>query len=175
MNVFTDRTRFRRGPWRFGGPQFPSGWPFGLLLPETGLQSSAYVTPPKERQALGLAQRLPYWFVINYTVGALISSDDQILPVGNFVALALIGSSQQGPTSYQTQWFQLVDGQGQGFRFSRIGVIDRNMIGTANRPFILRHIYPMPNLLSLLNRLSNRAAATQNVQLCVYGVREYVL
>jgi len=174
MLVRTGGVRFRRGPWKTGGRQYPVGWPFGLLLPETGLASSAYVTTPKDRRALG-KQRVPFWQVINYTLGALVSGDDQVMPVGNFVALALVGTSEQGPTSYQSQDFQLVDEQGQGFRFSRVGVIDSNIHGTANQPFIFRRPYPMPDLLSLLNRTANRAAVSQNIQVCIYGVREYVL
>lgn len=174
MNVRTGGVRFRRGPWKTGGRQYPAGWPFGFLLPGTGLSSSAYVTIPKDRRALG-RERVPFWQVINYAPGALVSLDDQILPVGNFVALAFVGSSEQGPASYQTQHFQVVDEQGQGFRFARVGVVESNIMGTANRPFIFRRPYPMPDLLSLLNRMANRATVSQNVQLCVYGVREYVL
>jgi hypothetical protein len=174
MTVRTGGVRFRRGPWKTAKRQYPVGWPFGFLIPETGLASSAYVTTPKDRRALG-KQRVPFWQVINYALGALVSGDDQVMPVGNFVALALVGTSEQGPGSYQTQHFQLVDEAGQGFRFSRVGVIDSNINGTANRPFIFRRPYPMPDLLSLLNRTANRAATAQNVQLCIYGVREYVL
>lgn len=154
--------------------QFPRGWPFGFLMPEMGLASSAYVPTPRDRLALG-TQRVPYWLVINYTPGALVSVDDQMLPIGNFVALALLGTSERGPTSYQTQFFQLADTTGSGFRFSRIGIIDQNGVGTAERPFVFKRPYPMPDLLALLNRTANRASASQNIQLCVYGVREYVL
>jgi hypothetical protein len=176
--IRTSRVRFERGPWRRGGAQFPAGWPFGFLLPATTLASSAWVTSPKDRAALG-TQRLPFWLVINYTPGSLVSVDDQMLPVGNFVALALLGTSQQGPTSYQTQFFQLVDEKGQGFRFSRVGVIDANAVGASGavgtRPFVFQRPYPMPDLLALLNRVANRVTATQTIQLCLYGVREYVL
>ena len=173
MLVANSRKPFRRGPWPRKQGVFPRGWPFGFLMPGYGLATSAWLPGPKDRRALG-EQRVPYWLVVNYTLNALASGDDQFLPTGNFCALAFMASSTLGPGSFQTQNFQLADTQGQGFRFSRTGIIDLNCIGTAQAPFVLRRPYPMPDLLSLLNRISNRNTAANTVQIALYGLREYV-
>lgn len=165
--------RFARGPWPRGRGVFPRGWRFGFLTPNRTLAAAAWYPGAPERRALG-ENRLPYWHVIDYAPGALISLDDQMVPKGNFVALAMIGSSTQGPGSYQTHFFQMADTDGRGFRLSRIPVIEGNIMGTAQLPFVLRRPYPMPNLLSLMNRTTNRAAAANTMQVCVYGVEELV-
>ncbi len=162
----------RGGVWKFGRGQFPRGWPFGFLMPGSTLASSAYMPGPKERRALGY-NRIPYWHVINYAAGAQVSLDDEILPVGNFILLALTATrSQMGP-GFQSQFFQLADESGTGFRFSRIGIIDFNVFGTAERPWIFKIPYPLPNLLALLNRTANRSLLANTIQLAFYGVRHY--
>ena len=162
----------RRGAWREGQKPYPRGWPFGLLMPGTTIASSAYLPGPRERRALG-GNRVPYWHIINYAAGAQVSLDDQVLPVGDFVLLALTATrSQMGP-GFQSQFFQLADDKGTGFRFSRIGIIDFNCFGTAERPWIFKYPYPLPNLLALLNRTANRSLFANTIQLAFYGVRHY--
>ena len=161
------------GPWRRArSGTFPRGWRYGFLMPQFGLASSAWLPGAQERRALGL-NRSPYWHVIDYAPGALASLDDEMLPTGNFVMLALMATSTQGPNSFQSQFFQVLDRQGGGARFSRVGVIDENQFGRAQNPFIWKRPYPMPDLFSLMNRTANRATVANTVQLAIYGVQEF--
>ncbi len=164
---------FPRGPWPRGRGRFPQGWKYGFLTPIRTLASAAWLPGGPERRALGEYNRLPFWHVINYAPAGLTALDDQILPKANFVALAFIGNATQGPGSYQTHFFQMANTEGTGFRLSRIAVIEGNAVGTGALPFILRRPYPMPNLLSLMNRITNRATVANTIQICVYGVQEY--
>jgi len=85
----------------------------------------------------------------------------------------MMSTATQGPGSFQSQCFQVIDRQGGGFRFSRAGVIQENCFGTAQNPFIWKRPYPMQDLFSLMNRIANRATVANTIQLAFYGVQEF--
>jgi hypothetical protein len=163
---------WQRGPWKFaGGAPFPRGWTFGLVTPGYKLLSSAYLPGSKARRAIG-SNRIPFWHVVNYTLAALASGDDRILPTNHFILLSIMATMSQG-NGFQTQFFQVADDKGTGFRFSNVGVIFDEITGTAEAPYIMRRPYPMQDLLPLANRVANRATAANTVQLVLYGLKQY--
>lgn len=160
-------------PWGFGQASFPSGWRYGLLLPRRTVASRAYLPGPKERMALGRT-RIPFWWVMDFTLEPQASGDGTITPIYNFTLLSMMATSEQ-EAGFRTQNFQLSDNCGSGAAFSRVGIDFPNAAGTAQRPLFIKKPYPMPNMLSLLNRTANLDATvdtTNDVQLAFYGVRD---
>ena len=159
-----------RKPWWRGNP--PSGQSFGYLLP-TSLVTALYRVPTaRDIRALG-RNKVPYFWVINYNaMASQDTADDQIAPTSNFVLLSMQYTSSQA-AGIRSQLFQVADDSGNGFRFSRVGVDGDNMFGTARHPLYLRRPYPMPNNYSLLNRTLSKATAENNVQLVLYGVKDF--
>ena len=156
---------------------FPPGWTLGLVLPWCVMTARAYLPSVPERRALG-SRKTPFWHVLNYTLQAQETGDSGIVPTSNFTALALVATTDQA-RGLRARFRQIVDERGNGFNFSRVPINDANGFGTAQRPLFLKHPYPMPNLLSVLNRTANRALTTDpnsgvnNIQICVYGVRDW--
>ena len=164
---------FRRGAWKWGGLKYPKGWKLGLYLPRWGIRSRLFVPSPKDRMALG-PDRYPYWYVLDYTGAnapiARDSGDDRLLPDRDFTALALLGNSDQAAPTFTTGFFQVI-GEG-GFRFQRVAVDSRSMLGTARFPLLLKHPFHHPNGEPLLNRVINLTTLTNSVQVVVYGVKQ---
>ncbi len=164
------RIPFPRKPWGRGGGSYPAAYTFGLLLSARGLGSVAYLPAVKERRALG-RNRVPFWHVLSYNVQSQASDNQSIAPTGNFVALSMMATPTTN-NQLRTQFRQIADEGGMGFNLSRVLVDNLNQFGTAQRPFIFRHLYPMPNHLSLLNRMTNLATTANVVQICIYGVKD---
>ena len=146
---------FPKKPWGFGGRSFPRGWTYGLMLPRYKIFSRAYLPGPKERMALG-RNKIPFWHSMRYDLQAQVSGDGNITPLNNVVLLSMMATSSQAK-GFRSQFGQLVDDQGKVCRWSRVGINSPNMFGTAQKPFPIKHPYPMPNLLALLNRCANLA------------------
>lgn len=160
----------QRGPWRRAGRD--RAFPWGYMTPENNFTARAYYPPPLARAALGRG-RIPYWHIVDFTLAARASGDDEFLPTGNFVGLTMMGNSTQGPKSYQLQFFQILTARGQkGRPFSRIPVIERAAVGTGALPMIFRELLPLPDLLSVLVRIQNRTAAANTVQVALFGLQQ---
>ena len=159
------------------GMSYPEGWRLGLVLPWCIVMARAYLPSPPERQAIG-SRKTPFWYALDYNLQAQVTDNNGISPTGNFVGLAIVSTASQG-RGFRTQFRQLADEQGNGFAFSRVPIDDVNSTGTAQRPLFLKHPYPMPNNLSLLNRTANKALSTDPsagrnaIQVCIYGVRDW--
>lgn len=159
------------------GMTYPEGWTLGLVLPWCIPTARAYLPSVPERRAIG-ARKTPFWYAMNYSLQAQVTDNNGVSPLGNFVALAVLGSTSQA-RGFRTKFRQLVDQSGKGFSFSRVPIDDVNSGGTAQRPLFLKHPYPMPNNLGLLNRTANKALTTDPsagvnaVQICIYGVRDW--
>lgn len=160
-----------------GQPEDLKNPALAVALPWANLMERAYLPSPIERKALGRC-KTPFWHVLEFSLQAEETGDSGIVPTSNFTALALLATTDQS-AGFRARLRQIVDEQGNGFNFSRVPIRDVNLVGTAQRPLFLKHPYPMPNLLSLLNRTTNRAPSTapssgvNNIQICVYGVRDW--
>ena len=162
---------FRGGAWGFRrAPSFPEGYPYGLMLSYAKTASRAYLPSALERRSLG-KNKQPFWWVFDYDLQSQASDDDAIAPTANFVALSMMSTSSQA-AGFRTQFRQMADNKGLGFNFSRVPVDNANLFGTAQYPAFLKHPYPMPNHLSLLNRTANKAAAENVIQIAIFGVRD---
>lgn len=151
----------------------PRRWALGLITPQRKLASRAYYPGPVVRFALGDSKRA-YWHVLDYTLAARRSADNEIIPQDGFVLMALTGNSQRAP-GFRTQFFQVLDGK-NGLRWSRTGVNFPNLLGSGALPFVLRRPYPAPELRAILNRVGNLDtvdAQTNAVQIVLYGVKDW--
>lgn len=159
------------------GMSYPEGWTLGLVLPWCIPTARAYLPSVPERRAIG-AHKTPFWLALDYDLQAQVTDNNGGAPFGNFVALALVATTSQA-RGFRTQFRQLADVNGVGFTFSRVPIDDVNAVGTAQRPMFIKHPYPMPNFLSVLNRTVNKALSTDpssgrnQIQICIYGVRDW--
>lgn len=145
--------------WERGSTAWPRMWGVGIILPR--------------RVRLSLAGAAhPYWHVIASALAARESQDSDILPDDDFTAIALIGSATEPERSFRSQFYQVVDAD-NGYQISRLPVNQENLLGSAQRPFLLRHPYPMPNRHAFLNRTQNMRNAANTAQTVIYGVKEY--
>lgn len=130
-----------------------------------------------QRRAIG-SRKTPFWLALDYSLAALVTDYNGAPAAGNFIALAIVGTSSRS-RGFRTRFHQVVGEGGAAIPLSRVPIDQANAVGTAQRPLFLRHPFPMPNFLSLLNRTANRALSTdpssgQNaIQICVYGVRDW--
>ncbi|MCI0402700.1 MAG: hypothetical protein L0212_04160 [Acidobacteria bacterium] len=154
-------------PWQRGGPIRLS---LGVMTPRRKLASSAYYPGPQARIPLA-GGKIPYWYVVDYTLAGRDSGDGRIVVGKHFVLVALMGSASQGAGSFRTQFFHVLGTQ-KGFRFSRTGLNFGNALGAATDAFFLRRPYPMPNETELLNRTANLNAAQNVVQIVAYGFQD---
>ena len=159
------------------GTTYPEGWTLGLVLPWCVATARAYLPSSPERRAIG-SRKSPFWLVLDYDLQAQVTDNNGVSPTGNFVALAIVSTATR-TRGFRTQFRQLADEQGNGFALSPVPIDDVNAAGTAQRPLFLKHPYPMPNHLSLLNRTANKALSTDPssgrnaIQICIYGVRDW--
>lgn len=163
-----------RKPWGFGSVSFPAEYTYGLILPQRGLRTRAYLPGPKDRMVLGKT-KLPYFHVMDFSLTSQESLDGTILPTDNFTMLAIMGTAKldgEGAAHFRTQSFQLTDTNGNGLKFSSTAVDDANAVGSAMLPLILRCPYPAPNMLAILNRTANVNSEHNAVQIVMYGVKE---
>ena len=156
---------------------YPEGWTLGLVLPWCVATARAYLPSPPERRAIG-ATKTPFWLAMDYSLQAQVTDNNGLSPTGNFVALAIVATATQAK-GFRTQFRQIIDEQGNGFTLSNVPIEQGNACGTAQRPLFLKHPYPMPNHLSVLNRTTNKALSTDPsvgvnaIQICIYGVRDW--
>lgn len=133
--------------------------------------------------------RAPYWWPFNYntqesnSLQAQQTLDGAISPAANFILLKLLATASQ-PKGFRTQFRQLINSNGGGLNFSRVGIEQSNVaglvgtVGTPQAPFTLPIPYATPNLLSILNRTANKAntldpgTGVNDVQICMFGMRE---
>ncbi len=140
----------------------------------------ANLREPEEIDVAPLGQnRAPYWWPFNYntqdsnSLQAQQTLDAAISPAGNFIILKILATASQ-PKGFRTQFRQLVDSNGGGLNFSRVGIEQSNMAGLVGdpvlpqAPFTLPIPYATPNLLSILNRTANKA----NIAALVHWSRE---
>jgi hypothetical protein len=159
MSGMQSRAVLTPSVWERGASAWPRAWGVGKILPR------------RVRVALAGAIH-PYWHVINNALAARESQDSDILPDDDFTAIALIGSATEPPRSFRSQFYQVVDPD-NGYQISRLPVNQENLLGTAQRPFLLRNPYPMPNRHAFLNRTQNMRNAANTAQTVIYGVKEY--
>src|SRR5262249_34831453 len=141
MAVFRRRSAFGWGP-PGGTKPFPPNFVFGFMTPGRTIASSAYLPGVKQRRALG-SNRIPFWHVLNYSLASLQALDNNALPSNDFVLLAIVGTSSQGPNSFQTQFYQVNAPGGAGLKLSRVPVTDSNIVGSAQAPAIQKRPWPM--------------------------------
>jgi len=128
---------------------------------------------PRAREAV--ANRAPtvepYWHVMNFpTLAARDSGTGQIVPSGDFALVALIGTSGAA-AGFQSQLYQTSKNR-DGFRFSRQGVNQANIFGTAQRPCYLRKPYFVSDLRSILATVqAAHTSGTSSLQLVLFGYK----
>lgn len=147
------------------GTSGPGRHALGMWLTYRKLASSGYTPGPRARARL--AGKLPFWYVIPFTLAARQTLEFRITTGKRFYLLAITANSSQA-AGFKAQLYDASRKQ----RFSDRGVNFGNLCGRAAQPFLYRRPYAFEPITPLLARIQNQATAANSGQIVLYGVSD---
>ena len=148
----------------------------GLWLTTRNITSRAYVPSLRDRQQMrGLR---PFWQCFGGAGGDVAIPANQWVELrqvcqSDFIAHSLMVSNSVGTSANPGVRVQIRDQStmpGKRNKFSLAGVNDVNFGGTAKRPFFFRKPYRFRAGRTIVVRIQNLQASTNNVQVVLAGV-----
>jgi len=140
---------------------------------------------PMPKDVTGLQNGKPFWIPIYDTtsvnastggvLGANLSGENNYQLAIDWTWLACVASFSQGSAASPPFSFQLfrttTDAQGaqQGFRYQKTPIDAQCLFGTAQKPFYLRKPVFLPAGTELICRVQNLQAASNAIQVVLYG------
>lgn len=148
----------------------------GAYLPSAKLASKAFMPSLRDRQKL--RGRRPYWFVFGGPTGDAVVGGNQWTELrqicqSDFIAIAIMFSAKTSSAASPGGRLQLLDLStmpGKGKKLSIAQVNNVNSGGSAQHPFILRKPYRFHAGRTIVAKIQNLQATSNNFQVVIYGV-----